>query len=88
MNANWFMRASSFSARLNILPVFADRQFVAEFDVARIFVGGELGFAPFDEFFVGQFVALFQNDKGLDLFAEPFVGDADDGDRARRPDAS
>ena len=76
-------------SNIHVLPTlpysaqdFADvglGQFVAELDVFRHFISGQLGTAEFDEFFFGQ-ARIFFDDEDFESFACFFVGHADTGD--------
>ena len=54
-------------------------QFVAELDVFRHFISGQLGTAEFDEFLFGQ-ARVFFDDEDFEGFTCFFVGYADTGD--------
>src|SRR5262249_11625665 len=55
----------------------ADRQLVYELHGARILVSGHTLLGVRDQFFGSDRVARLELDDGLDLLAEPLVGDAD-----------
>src|SRR5476649_1763147 len=60
------------------LPRAADRQFVAKFDMPRIFVCRKLRLTPIDEFGFAEFHPGFSDDKGLYFLTQPFILYADD----------